>query len=164
MKTLFVFLLAMGYSQAFSQSDTNNFPPEEVLPKITLEEKMPVIQGCEDVAQSSNSEINNCMQTIIGQHVSTNFFYSKFARRQKVTANIYVSFVVEKDGVVSTVEIVRGASLKYANGSEKEKRAAKELDDEAIRVMSLLKFVEPATQSERPVKMSLSIPIYIKLE
>ncbi|MDZ7848833.1 MAG: energy transducer TonB [Owenweeksia sp.] len=71
------------------------------------------------------------------------------ARQMGLEGKVYVSFVVEKDGSISNVEVLRGVDPL--------------LDDEAIRVINKLPDMTPAKQRGKPVRMSFTMPINAKL-
>jgi TonB family protein len=81
--------------------------------------------------------------------ISEELSYPKKARKKNIQGNVFVSFIVEKDGSVSTVEIVKGVD--------------KMLDAEAVRVVGLTKW-KPGKQSGKTVRTRLVIPVAFKLE
>jgi protein TonB len=58
--------------------------------------------------------------------------------------------VIERNGSISNVEIVRGVDPL--------------LDDEAVRVVKKLPRLTPAKQRGKPVRMSFTLPINAKLQ
>ena len=62
-----------------------------------------------------------------------------------VTGTVYVSFVVSATGAVTRVEIIKGID--------------KRCDQEAIRVISMMKKWKPGTQNKMPVAVRLVLPI-----
>jgi periplasmic protein TonB len=81
--------------------------------------------------------------------LSKEISYPKEARKQNIQGTVFVSFIVEKDGSVTTVEIVRGVD--------------KMLDNEALRVVGLTKWT-PGKQSGKTVRTRFVVPIAFKLE
>jgi len=69
------------------------------------------------------------------------------AYKNNVQGKVWVKFIIEKDGSVSTVEVV-----KFPVGGEK-------MRDEAIRVIKLSPNWTPAEQGGQKVRMMFSIPI-----
>jgi TonB family protein len=58
---------------------------------------------------------------------------------------VYVQFIVETDGAISRLNIIRGLS--------------KEADREAIRVVSLMDTWEPGIKNNEPVRTLLTVPV-----
>jgi TonB family protein len=72
--------------------------------------------------------------------------YPPIARENEITGVVYVSYIVNKKGVVEDVKVVRGAN-------------DPSLDTEALRVVSSLTGYSPGKQSGRPVKVQFTVPI-----
>jgi TonB family protein len=71
------------------------------------------------------------------------------ARRKGIEGKVFIRFVIDKDGSIIEVEIVKGI--------------AKICDDEAVRVMKLSPKWNPGLQRGRPVKQRYTLPIIFKL-
>ncbi|MGO4773441.1 M56 family metallopeptidase [Flavobacterium sp. W22_SRS_FK3] len=82
--------------------------------------------------------------------VGQNFKMSQEASKNKITAKIYMEFMVEKDGSLSEFKIVKDAG--YGLG------------DEAIRVLKLSPKWISATQEGKPVRVMYSLPITIQAD
>lgn len=119
----------------------------EVL-SFAVVEKVPVYEGCEKY--DTNEELKLCFQKSILSHVGKSFNYPPNARQQGIQGRNYTSFVIEKDGSIGMIEIVRGVHPL--------------LDLESIRVVSEIPDVEPATQRGKPVRMSFTLPINARLQ
>ncbi len=126
-------------------------------------EKIPVIKGCANLDAENQEQQRECMQHNIVKHVGANFKYPENARKRGIQAKIYVGFVIEKDGSISSIEIYKGAEDAYKDANKKSRAAAKQLDEEAIEVIKSLEFLEPAMQKGKPVRMSFTMPINAKL-
>lgn len=121
--------------------------PEEVL-NFELVENVPVFPGCE--AAADNNERKACFQAKIMRYVVDEFHYPEVAREMNIQGKVFVKFVIEKDGSISNITVVRGADPL--------------LDEEAVRVIKSLPYIQPARQRGKPVRMSFVIPINAKLE
>lgn len=115
---------------------------DEVL-NFELVESVPVFPGCEGA--KNNTERKACFQQQIMAFVSRNFTYPEAALQLNIQGRVYVQFVVEKDGSVSNIQILRGVDPI--------------LDREAIRVIEALPKIQPAKQRGQPVRMSFVMPI-----
>ena len=120
---------------------------DEVL-NFAVVERVPVFPGCEN--SRDNAERKACFQTKLIEHVSKNFKYPDMARELNLQGRIYVKFVVEKNGQVSNIEVLRGVDPM--------------LDNEAVRVVNTLPRISPAEQRGKPVRMSFVLPIYAKMQ
>ena len=82
--------------------------------------------------------------------LANNLTYPEQARRQKIEGRVFVNFVVEKDGAVSNVTILRGIGAGC--------------DEEAIRVVELMPKWTPGYQRGQAVRVSFNLPIKFALE
>lgn len=81
--------------------------------------------------------------------INTNFKIPKVDH--DMSAKIYVSFIIEEDGSMSDIKVVRDPG--YGLG------------DEAVRVIKLIKEKwQPETQDGKPVKASYTLPITINIK
>lgn len=125
------------------QTAKENLPEPETLeaPKapegetFTVVEEMPQYPG--GVQEMMNFLTNNIQ-------------YPEQARRQKIQGRVFVNFVVEKDGAVSNVNILRGIGAGC--------------DDEAIRVVELMPKWKPGKQNGQPERVAFNLPINFTLE
>jgi protein TonB len=74
-----------------------------------------------------------------------NMKYPDMAVDQHISGAVWVSFIVEADGKLSNIKIVRGAG--YG------------MDEEAIRVLKAAPAWKPGIQNGQPVRVSYNIPI-----
>ncbi len=83
------------------------------------------------------------------QYLSKNLKYPTQARRMGIEGTVYVVFVVNTDGSIQDVEILRG----IGGGC----------DEEALRVVKNAPKWEPGKQRGRPVRVRMRLPIRFKL-
>ena len=81
--------------------------------------------------------------------IQKNVKYPAIAKEYNITGKVYVSFIVDKGGSVTNVKIVRGVD--------------KNLDAEALRVVSALPKYKPGKQRGKPVRVMCTIPINFTL-
>ena len=81
--------------------------------------------------------------------IQKNVRYPAIAKEYNITGKVYVSFIVDKQGKVTNVKIVRGVD--------------KNLDAEALRVVSLLPKYRPGKQRGKAVRVMFTIPINFTL-
>lgn len=85
----------------------------------------------------------------LGTYLSKNRRYPAAAQKANVQGNVFVSFIVTKNGDLADVKIVKGIGF----GT----------DEEAIRVMQAMPRWKPATQSGQPVNIRYYLPIKFRL-
>ena len=83
-------------------------------------------------------------------YVSNNVKYPEEAKNKNIAGRVFVSFVVEKDGSIGEVKVLRG----IGGGC----------DEEAVRVIKGMPKWKPGIQKGKPVRVSYQIPIYFKLD
>jgi TonB family protein len=79
-----------------------------------------------------------------------NVVYPVEARKNNIQGVVYVDFVIEPDGTVSNIEIYKSVQ--------------KSLDEEAIRVTSLMPKWIPGTQRGKPIRVKYRMPIRFTLD
>ncbi len=82
-------------------------------------------------------------------HINNNLKYPSIARRMGVQGRVFVQFVIEKDGSISQVKVIRGIS--------------DSCNAEAIRVVSSAPKWSPGKQRGKPVRVKMVLPISFKL-
>ena len=78
-----------------------------------------------------------------------NIKYPESALKQGIQGTVYVSFIVEKDGSVSNVNILKGIGG--------------ECDEEALRVVKEMPRWTPGLYKGKPARVLFNMPIYFKL-
>ena len=82
--------------------------------------------------------------------LNKNFKYPKRAQRMGIEGKVFLSFIVDKDGTISDIQVARG----IGGGC----------DEEAIRVLSNSPKWNPGLQRGRAVKSRMSIQIQFTLK
>jgi len=119
-------------------------PLEPELPvNILLCEKGPVFPGCEGIADKD--DLKACFNEQIMKYVSAHVNYPVYAKEYGIQGKVYVNFIIEKNGTISQVNVVRSVD--------------KHLDAEAIRVIRSIPRMEPAKQRGKAVRMTMTMPI-----
>ena len=81
-----------------------------------------------------------------------NIIYPKRCKKKKIEGLVIISFVVEKNGEISTVRAI------------KEVKGAPELTVEAIRVVNSMPRWSPGTLDGKPVRVSCTVPVRFTLK
>lgn len=111
-------------------------------------EDMPRFKGCEK--EKNEEEASKCFQEKLYAFLSQNIKYPQQAKELGIQGKVFVSFVVEKDGSVGQVQILRG----IGGGC----------DEEAERVIKKLPPFTPGKQRGRPVRVQYRLPIAFTLK
>ena len=82
--------------------------------------------------------------------VSKNIKYPPSARKQGIQGKVLVTFIVEKDGTIEKIEIIKSADPT--------------LDEEAIRLIGKLKPWVPGIKNDQAVAVPFIYPINFQLE
>ena len=109
-------------------------PPDSIKPKSVFNyvEQMPVLS------------------VDMGTYLSEHLHYPKYARNHDIEGRLIVKFVVNEDGSVSDVYIVKGIG--------------ESCDEEAKRVVTAMPKWIPGRQNGKAVKVYFTLPIVFKLE
>lgn len=83
------------------------------------------------------------------KYVQNNLKYPESAKKNKQEGRVFVGFVVEKDGSISNVSVMRGV--------------CEELDNEAVRVVKTLPKFTPGMHGGKPVRVQYTLPIAFML-
>lgn len=84
------------------------------------------------------------------EYIQKNLEYPEAARENEIQGRVFVGFIVEEDGSVSNVKILRG--IGYG------------CDEEAIRLVNSLPKFKPGKQRGKPIRVQYTLPIVFKLE
>ena len=115
--------------------------------------------------------------------ISQNISYPKSAHANGVSGRVIVQFVVEKDGKVTDVHVIKsvidkpavpkteGKSAESNDGNaggsvvseEDYAKSVKDIEDEAVRVVRLMKPWEPGKQNGAPVRVKFYVPLIFRL-
>ncbi|MDA9554705.1 TonB family protein [Pelobium sp.] len=81
--------------------------------------------------------------------LNENLRYPAQARENNISGIVYLTFIVEKDGGLSNIKIVRGIGAGC--------------DEEAVRVLSLSPKWNPGVQNGKIVRVSYTVPIFFQM-
>jgi protein TonB len=129
---LVALMMAFGFSTASAQKTVVSQKNEKVFDVV---EQMPEYPGG--------------MQALF-EFLSQNIKYPEDAQKQKVEGRVIATFVVETDGSISNIEVV--------------KHAFPSLDAEAVRVLSAMPNWTPGKQSGKVVRVKYTVPLNFNLK
>ena len=138
-------LLMISVNSSFAHNENQKSENENILqeeqkklnsnePVFEVVEKMPEFVGGMDALMN---------------YLSANIQYPADAQQKRIEGKVFVSFIVEKDGSISDVQVVRGL-----NSS---------LDNEAVRVIEKMPKWIPGQQNGKNVRVRFILPIQFKL-
>jgi protein TonB len=84
-----------------------------------------------------------------GKYLQRNLKYPAMARENNISGRVTVQFVVEKDGSLTDIKVLRGIGAGC--------------DEEAVRVLKAAPKWKPGVQNGRPVRVSYVMPIVFQL-
>lgn len=84
------------------------------------------------------------------KYLSENIKYPSLAKEMGIKGRVFLSFVVEKDGSVTDVRVLRG----IGGGC----------DEEAVRVVENMPKWKPGTQRNNPVRVQFNLPVKFTLQ
>jgi len=86
----------------------------------------------------------------LSEFLNKNIEYPKEAQEKEIEGTVYVNFIVEKDGSLSNINILRSCH--------------KLLDDEALRVVKMMPKWKPEQTGGKNSRMRFNLPIVFKLD
>lgn len=81
--------------------------------------------------------------------IKKNLRYPKRAKRNSIEGTVYLTFVVEKDGSLSNIKILRGIGAGC--------------DEEAMRIVRSMPEWKPGMQRGKPVRVQYNMPVRFRL-
>jgi hypothetical protein len=90
-----------------------------------------------------------------------NIKYPDIAKKQMVSAKIFVKYIVEKDGSITNTEII---GVKTEVDKEKYQEALNAMKKESMRVIHAMPKWTPGKVNGKPVRVEYALPIAYKLD
>ena len=129
-----------------AEVEQNEVIEEYIAPEIEEEEvvEQEIFQIVEEMPSFPGGE-----QKLL-EFVAKNTKYPQIARESGIQGRVFIGFVVEPDGSISNVKVLRG----IGGGC----------DEEAVRVIKSLPKWKPGKQRGKAVRVSYQIPVNFKLQ
>lgn len=121
-----------------------------------IEAYIPPVFDEEEVAEEEIFIVVEDMPTFPGgdeariRYLAENIRYPQMARESGIQGTVFVTFIVERDGTVTDVRVLRG----IGGGC----------DEEAVRVIKSMPKWNPGKQRGRPVRVQFNMPIRFTLQ
>ncbi|WP_338871802.1 TonB family protein [Spirosoma sp. SC4-14] len=140
-----------GTETAEGTGDVDIIAPPEAAAPTAIEKAVEVTSRPEEpfIAPEQQPEYPGgaeAMRTFL----SRNLTYPRAASSAGVSGRVYVSFVVNTDGSLTDVQVMKGIGFGC--------------DEEALRVIKKMPHWKPGKQSGRPVRVKFNLPIAFTLE
>ncbi len=121
-------------------------PPDDttVPPPLEAEKKDIVFTSVEQIPQFPGGE------KALFLYISKSLYYPKMARENEVQGKVFVEFIIEKDGSISNIKVLRG----IGSGC----------NEEAMRVLSRMPKWLPGKQNGAAVRVKYIVPVIFKLD
>ena len=119
---------------------------EYVAPEVVEEEvvEQEIFQIVEEMPSFPGGDVK------LMEYIAKNIKYPQIARESGIQGRVFIGFVVEPDGSISNVKLLRG----IGGGC----------DEEAMRVIKSLPKWKPGKQRGKAVRVSYQIPVFFKLQ
>jgi protein TonB len=86
----------------------------------------------------------------LNEYLEHNLHYPEAARMANIQGRVLLSFIINEDGSISGVQVVRGIGG--------------ECDQEALRVIASMPRWKPGMQNGSPVKVVFTLPVLFTLD
>ncbi len=116
-------------------------PPEEEEEEV---EEQQIFQVVENMPEFPGG------RAALMKYLATNIKYPPYAKEAGIQGRVFINFVVEKDGSITAVKVLRG----IGGGC----------DEEAIRVVKNMPKWSPGMQRGKPVRVSFNLPVKFTLQ
>lgn len=120
-------------------------------------EVMPAFGEC---VNSETADIYRCSSIAIMEHIGGLINYPADALEAEVSGTVYVMFIIEKDGSLNNVQVMR--SIRVDDDSLSD--AVASLEAEALKAVSSLPDFRPGTEGGDPVRVEYVVPVKFVLD
>ena len=136
--------------QELTKKSTDSFTDlfEGEVYNFQVVDKKPELKGLDQ--SLTEQEKYMAFQRFIMKHVKDTFHYPVHAKNMGIQGRVVLGFVFGEDGNVRNVKVLRGVN--------------KELDAEAVRIISSIPEISPAYHKGQAVPVSFMVPITFKIK
>ncbi len=129
-------------------ADDNANKAQETFVKVEVKEEEEVVEEEVFLVVEDDPEFPGGLSAL-SQYLASNIKYPQLAKENNITGKVFVSFVVEKDGSVGQVKILR--DIGGGCGAE------------AVRVVKSMPKWKPGKQRGKPVRTQFNLPVDFSL-
>lgn len=160
-----ILFLLFSTSIGYGQLDLADSIPSEIIVSYGIEgpceivggpsppKILPIYKGCQD---ATPEEQMGCMNREVSDFIKKKVKIPKELKDSTFAAKVYVSLVIDENADVTRVRVERSTSIDLPDTM---KPLAHLLDDEAMRVVSKLKFITSPRLGTKPRRVGFTIPI-----
>ncbi len=112
-------------------------------------EEMPRFPGCENMGLEVE-ELKECSQRKLLEYIYMNIKYPKRSRRKNIQGEAKVRFVIDKDGSITDIKVLRGVS--------------KDIKEELLSIITSMPKWRPGMQDGEPVRVQFNLPVNFQLQ
>lgn len=112
--------------------------------------KMPLFPGCGAYTEESYEEVKRCADRALLEFIYSHVRYPARARENGVEGMGIISFVIEEDGKVNDLEVVRGLN--------------QDISLEMVRIVALMPDWTPGVIDGEKKRVQFNLPVKFKLE
>lgn len=112
-------------------------------------EEMPRFPGCENMGLESEA-LKECAQRKLLDFIYSNIKYPKRSRRKNIQGEAKVQFVIDKDGSITDIKVLRGV--------------AKDIKEELISLVNSMPKWRPGMHDGEPVGVQFTLPVMFQLQ
>lgn len=138
--------LGMVENEGIYRSDTI-FSETRQKTDVTEKEEMPIIASCRD---GNTVTIKKCSDHALYNYIIKNLRYPAVARENGVTGEVIAQFVIDKDGSIKDIRVLRGL--------------CQSIKEEVIRLIKNMPPWNPGYQNRKPVRVLYTLPVKFRLE
>jgi TonB family protein len=120
-------------------------------------EVMPAFGEC---VNSETADIYRCSSIALMEHIGGLVNYPADALEAEVSGTVYVMFIIEKDGSLDNVQVMRSIRVDDDTLSD----AVASLEEEALKAVSSLPDFRPGTEGGEPVRVEYVVPVKFVLD
>ena len=129
-------------------ADDNANKAQETFVKVEVKEEVEEVEEEVFLVVEDDPEFPGGLSAL-SQYLASNIKYPQLAKENNITGKVFVSFVVEKDGSVGQVKILR--DIGGGCGAE------------AVRVVKAMPKWKPGKQRGKPVRTQFNLPVDFSL-
>jgi len=149
----FLKLIFFAFSQMISSvAQSQSFPPPPDEEIFVRSEQMPRFPGCEDIS-GTIQEKTLCAEKKMLEYIYTNLKYPAEARENGISGQVVLKFVVDKNGKIGKVEVLRNPGGGLAEAAQSVVESMNNLPEPW----------SPGMQRGRPVSVWYTLPVKFSL-
>lgn len=116
----------------------------------------PTTMKCADSEKENKRQ--RCFESAVRNHLKSNIEYPESAEEAGVQGSVHVQFVVDEEGNIADVTMLKSASA-GAEGAEEQGDLFASLDEEALRVVNTLPQMAAGSSGGNPVSVAYVVPV-----